>query len=74
MWESLAKDSHIFSTKSNSVLDYVVGIYLTSWRLNNVVKLTMLWTTGPIVFARGKPQIFDFDISSFNVIDGWIVL
>ena len=35
-----AKDSHIFSTKINSVFDYVVGIYLTSLGLNDDVKLT----------------------------------
>ena len=38
---------HIFPTKNNSVFDNIVSIYLTSWRLNNVVKLTMLWTTEP---------------------------
>ena len=37
-----AKDSHIFPTKNNSVFDNVVGIYLTSLCLNDVVRLTML--------------------------------
>ena len=37
-----AKDSHIFPTKNNSGFDNVVGIYLTRWPLNGVVKLTML--------------------------------
>ena len=43
----IAKDSHIFSTKNNSVFAYLFSIYLTRWCLNDVVKLTMLWTTGP---------------------------
>ena len=42
-----AKDSYIFPTKNNSVFDNLVGIYLTSWRLNDVVRLTILWTAGP---------------------------
>ena len=37
-----AKDSHIFPTKNNSVFDNLVGTYLTSRRLNDVVRLTML--------------------------------
>ena len=37
-----AKDSHIFPTKNNVVFAYVVSIYLTSGRLNDVVKLTVL--------------------------------
>ena len=40
--ENLAKDFHIFSTKSNSVYDNVVGIYLTSSCLNYVVRLMVL--------------------------------
>ena len=41
-----AKASLIFSTKI-SVFDYRVVKHLTSWPLNEFVKLTMLWTTGP---------------------------
>ena len=37
-----AKDSHIFPTKKNCVFDNVVGIYLTSRRLKDVVGLTIL--------------------------------
>ena len=39
-----------FSTKSFSVFGYKVVKHLTSWPLNELVKLTMLWTTGPRVF------------------------
>ena len=42
-----AKDSHIFPTKNNWVFDNVVGIYLTRWPLNDVVRLTMLEQLGP---------------------------
>ena len=36
----IAKDSHILSTKNNSVFAYLVSIYLTSLGLNDDVKLT----------------------------------
>ena len=41
------KASLIFSTKKNiSVFGYKVVKHLTSWPLNKLVKLRMLWTTG----------------------------
>ena len=43
----IAKASLIFSTKNISVFGYKVIKHLTSWPLNELVKLTMLWTTGP---------------------------
>ena len=46
----IAKDSHILSTKNNSVFAYVVGIYLTSSGLNDDVKITKFCTTGPCCF------------------------
>ena len=42
-----AKASLIFSTKNISVFGYKAIKHLTSWPLNELVKLTMLWTTGP---------------------------
>ena len=44
-----AKDSHILSTKNNSVsvFAYVVSIYFTSLCLNDDVKVTKFLTTGP---------------------------
>ena len=42
-----AKASLIFSTKKISVFGYKVIKHLKSWPLNKLVKLTMLWTTGP---------------------------
>ena len=42
-----AKASLIFSKKNFSVFGYKVVKRLTSWPLNELVKLTMLWTTGP---------------------------
>ena len=41
------KASLIFSTKNFSVFGYKLIIHLTSWPLKKLVKLTMLWTTGP---------------------------
>ena len=37
-----AKDSHIFSTKNNSVFVTFADICLTNLSLNDIVKLTML--------------------------------
>ena len=37
-----AKDSHIFSTKNNSVFITLADICLTNLCLNDIVKLTML--------------------------------
>ena len=42
-----ANASLIFATKNISVVCYNVVKHLTSWPLNKLVKLTMLWTTGP---------------------------
>ena len=42
-----AKASFIFSTKNSSVFGYKVVKLLTSWPLNKLVMLTMLWTTVP---------------------------
>ena len=46
MWEA----SLIFSTKNIVVFGYKVVKHLTSWPLNEHVKITMLWTTGPSLF------------------------
>ena len=50
----MAKASHIFSTKIIRVFGYKVVKYLTSWPLNELVKLTMLWTTGPWCWDKFK--------------------
>ena len=42
-----AKASLIFSAKNISVFGYKVIKHLMSWPLNELDKLTMLWTTGP---------------------------
>ena len=42
-WKSF---SHFFN-KNITVFGYKVIKHLTSWPLNELVKLTMLWTTGP---------------------------
>ena len=42
-----AKAFLIFSTKNVSFFCYKVVEHLTSWPFNELVKLTMLWTTGP---------------------------
>ena len=52
MWEA----SLIFSTKNTSVFGYKVVKYLTTWPLNKLVKLTMLWTTGPC-FLKSEHNI-----------------
>ena len=48
-WEKLlpCKSFSHFSTKNVSVFGYKVIKHWMSWPLNELVKLTMLWTTGP---------------------------
>ena len=55
-----AKASLIFSTKNISVFGYKVIKHLTSWSLDRLVKLTMLWTTGPRPSQLAKPLEFLF--------------
>ena len=65
-----AKASLIFSTKNISVFGHKVVKHLTSWPLNELVKLTMLWTTGPKsnLTGLGKEQRGLFrDISYFFI-------
>ena len=45
LWQ--CKASLIFSTKNISVFSHEVVEYLTSWPLNELVNLRVLWTTGP---------------------------
>ena len=49
MWEAFAlqKLLSFFSTKNIGVFGYKVVKRLTSWPLNGLIKLLMLWTTGP---------------------------
>ena len=55
----LAKASLIVSTKNISVFGYKVVNHLTSWPLNELVKLTMLWTTGPRWCVKMKKWLND---------------
>ena len=61
MWEALA--SHIFSTKNISLIGYEVVKHLTRWPLNELIRLIMLWTTGPCCLHQ---------LSSDAVIKGFI--
>ena len=49
MWKAFALQKLLwfFSTKNMSEFGYKVIKHRTSWPLNELVKLTMLWTTGP---------------------------
>ena len=48
--KKLQKLLSLFSTKNFSAFGYKIVKYLTSWPLNELVKLMMLWTTGPKCF------------------------
>ena len=55
------KASLIFSIKNISIIGYKVVKQLKRWPLNELVKLTMLWTTGPRKLniqtsANGQPD------------------
>ena len=49
---ALQKLFSFFSTKKFSVFGYKVLKHFTNWPLNELVKLTMLWTTGPWCVPR----------------------
>ena len=61
MWEAFAvqKLLSFFQQKSISVFGYKVVKHLTSWPLNELVKLTMLWATGPWkeVYANNESNV-----------------
>ena len=66
----IAKASLIFSTKNFSVFGCKVVKHLTSWPLNELIKLTMLWTTGPrIVYNVGFSECKSYGLCKKN----WIV-
>ena len=73
MWEAFAKASLIFSTKNFSVFGYKVVKDLTSWPLNELVKLTMLWTTGPRTLSAywliSWPDLMQIEIKSNTVVN-----
>ena len=46
-----------FCNKNFSVFGYKVIKHLTSWPLNELVKLTMLWTTGPRTERTAKTLV-----------------
>ena len=49
------------STKNISMFGYKVVKHLTSWPLNELVKLRMLWTTGPwLSFISGSLKPYKF--------------
>ena len=60
-----AKAFLIFSTKNISVFGYKVVKHLMSWPLNELVKQTMLWTTGP----RKSQKLFVFAEMSYKNTD-----
>ena len=54
-----AKASLIFSMKNFSVFGYKVIKHLTSWPLNDLIKLRMLWTTRPGIYILFPPVDFN---------------
>ena len=65
------REALIFSTKNISVFGYnKVVKHLTSWPLNELVKLTMLWTTGP--WATGAPVLYVITICWTYILNTYI--
>ena len=54
MWVAFAKATHIFFSKNTLELDIILTRTVNILTTNEIVKLTMLWTTGPwmILLAR----------------------
>ena len=67
--------SHFFN-KNFSVFGYKVVKQLTRWPLNELAKLTMLWTTGPRLLLRSRVALFvikhTFCLGPSNFI-AWII-
>ena len=80
MWEAFL----IFFNKNISVFGYKVLKYVTSQPLNELVKLTMFWTTGPELLslslftdqlAKAKDVVLNFKqgyLCNFNKIWCWV--
>ena len=51
MWVAFAKATHIFSTKNIRILYIDSTKTVNKMTLNELVKLTMLWTTGPWILG-----------------------
>ena len=45
---AFAKATHIFCSKNNNVFENTLATTVNEFVINELVKLTMLWTTGPI--------------------------
>ena len=52
------KNFRIFSTKDISTFGYKFEKHLTSWPLNELVKLAMLWATGPSMLSTTLSPFF----------------
>ena len=60
-----AKDSHIFSTKNNSVFVTLADICLTNLCLNDIVKLICFEQLGPDVLTFLEGNIMIHAITNF---------
>ena len=80
-WKNLssfcsAKATHIFSAKNIIILYIESAKTVNEMTLNELVKLTMLWTTGPRFYMDSWPGIILFtlfDSLFMEVFSGWVV-
>ena len=63
MWEAFGL---VFSTINISVFGYKVEKHWMSWPFNELVKLTMLWRTGPRLLVTYTPTYHHVTLRNFN--------
>ena len=61
-----AKATHIFSAKNIRILYIEFAKRVNEMTLNELVKLTTLWTTGPCIFVKEKKNEW-IDNSVFEI-------
>ena len=59
-----AKATHIFSAKNIRLLNIESAKTVNEMTLNELVKLTTLWTTGPSTFGLKKCLIWSYDLGN----------
>ena len=60
MYPAFAKATHIFSEKNTSEFDIVLTRTVNILTNNELVKLKMLWTTGPCCFFPSQKSIYTY--------------
>ena len=61
----IAKATHIFSSKIINVFENVLAMTVIKFAINELIKLTMLWTTGPRFLSLSQ-EVFNLRQAHVN--------